>query len=261
MNKEINIDLSKLLKNHEGETFYTPLYGDITFIEIIKDYQDFPLLFSSEKGLLLHFTPYGKYCKGDNAECLIFPSKDQRDWNKWIKEQKLGVPKFKIGQFVRSKRSGKIYEIFDNSDIYNYIFKETPYPLPEHDLEDAIPKAWSEYCKIVPPITSNDYRDYPFAVNNSVFTRKDVTPIEKSALALLKIHQLIEFGYGGNITNDEWNNPKVTKYAVIYRGEDIEEVMCSLQREVIAFHTVKQRTEFLKYPENIRLIKNYYMIP
>lgn len=261
MSRKTDLDLSKLLKGHEGETFYTPLYGNITFTEIIKDYQDFPLLFSSEKGLLLHLTPYGKYCKSDNAECLVFPSKDQRDWNKWIEEQKPRVPKFKIGQFVRSKRSGKIYEIADNSDIYNYSLKETPRTLPEYDLEDITPKTWSEYCKIIPPITSNDYRDYPFAVNSSVFTRKDVTPIEKSALALLKIHQLIEAGYGGNITGDEWNNHKISKYVVTYRGKNIKEFTFISQRESIAFHTEEQRREFLKYPENIRLIKDYYMVP
>lgn len=259
MSRETDLDLSKLLKGHEGETFYTPLYGNVTFVKIIKD-PDYSLQFSVNDRISINFTLDGKYCE-IGSECLIFPSKDQRDWNKWIEEQKPRVPKFKIGQFVRSKRSGKIYKVVDNSDIYNYSLKGILRPLPGYDLEDATPKTWSEYCKILPPVTCNDYRDYPFAVNNSVFTRKDVTPIEKSALALLKIHQLIEAGYRGNITNDEWSNHKISKYVVTCRGKNIKEFTFISQRESIAFHTEEQRKEFLKYPENIRLIKDYYMIP
>lgn len=255
MNKESNIDLSKVLKGHEGETFYTPLYGNVTLVKIMEGCY-YTLQFSIGERLLINFTLDGKY-SDNNTECLIFPSKDQRDWNKWIEEQKPRVPKFKIGQFVRSKRSGKIYEIVDNSDIYNYSLKETPCTLPEYDLEDVTPKTWSEYincpkCEITSTVS--------LSLNGNDYLEND-SAIEKSALALLKIHQLIEVGYGGNITNDEWNNPKISKYVVICRGKIIEEIICALQREAIAFHTEEQRREFLKYPENIRLVKDYYMIP
>lgn len=33
----------------------------------------------------------GTYCKGE--EVCVFPAKDQRDWNKWVEEQKPKVPK------------------------------------------------------------------------------------------------------------------------------------------------------------------------
>lgn len=50
----------------------------------------------------------------------------------YIKESK-----FKVGQLVRSKRSNIIYEIIDNTDIYNYRFKGTKCSLPEYALEEV----------------------------------------------------------------------------------------------------------------------------
>lgn len=88
MNKDIN--LCKILKGHEGEIFYSPLYGNMTFVEIRKGYA-YPLIFTL-KGKDYYLTSDGKF-NVDHAECLIFPSKVQRDWNKWIEKQKPKTPK------------------------------------------------------------------------------------------------------------------------------------------------------------------------
>ena len=39
----------------------------------------------------VYLYPDGTYYRG--GECMLFPSKDQRDWNKWVEEQKRKVPK------------------------------------------------------------------------------------------------------------------------------------------------------------------------
>lgn len=122
-----------------------------------------------------------------------------------------------------------------------------------------VPKTWSELVK----------KDGKIATYNLIATYNDYTPhstsytpIEKSALALLKIHQLIEVGYGGNITNEEWNRYCYPKYFIEYNNENkIFRVMeFSYSKSHIAFHTKEQAEEFLKYSENVQLLKDYFMI-
>lgn len=81
-----NIDLTRILKYcPKGYKLYTPLYGEVEFKEIT--YGSFPIVVDgacfTEKGLYYDNTP--------NAECLLFPSKEQRDWSKftapWYKKE------------------------------------------------------------------------------------------------------------------------------------------------------------------------------
>ena len=82
-----NINLCEILKGHEGETFYSPAFGNIK-LNCITDI----IYFESINGKVsFDIYPNGTYCS--NGELIIFPSKDQRDWNKWIEEQKSKVPK------------------------------------------------------------------------------------------------------------------------------------------------------------------------
>ena len=88
-----NIDLTKILKDcPEGTKFYTPIWGEVTFIKInigcvypicieTNVYDDY-----------INLTKDGRYLSIPNTECIIFPSKDQRDWSKfiapWYKKEK-----------------------------------------------------------------------------------------------------------------------------------------------------------------------------
>lgn len=161
------LNLCEILRGHEGEAFYNAISGSYIKLKSING----GIVFSGTS-----FNEDGSYIKG--GECMLFPSKDQRDWNKWDKE------------------------------------------------------------------------------NNKK------TPIEKSALALLKIHQLIEVGYGGNVIKDEFFDERVMKYVInldkegrfhIYKGINI-------MNTHIAFHTEEQAEEFLKYPENVQLLRDYFQI-
>ncbi len=190
---------------------------------------------------------------------MLFPSKDQRDWNKWVEEQKPKVPKFKIGQLVRSKRSGNIYEIIDNSDIYNYCLKEISRPLPEYDLEDATPKTWDELKKL----SIYDSCILKESIGSIASTNIDNTPIEKSAIALLKICQLIKVGYGSNVTKEEWETLEDIYVIEYYPYDDEIKIVKHSSLKAfshIAFHNKEQAVEFLSYIENENLIKDYFMI-
>lgn len=85
-NKELN--LCEVLKGHEGETFYSPAFGNVTlcFIDIITC-SAVPFLAvkspSTKEEIILS---NGKL--SENGEVMLFPCKDQRDWDKWIEEHK-----------------------------------------------------------------------------------------------------------------------------------------------------------------------------
>ena len=63
-----------------------------------------------------------KQNKTKDGECCLFPSKEQRDWSKfiapWYKKEELVKPKFKVGDIIRHKETNKddVYEI---SKVYD----------------------------------------------------------------------------------------------------------------------------------------------
>ena len=84
-----NIDLTKILKDcPKGWKFYTPIWGEVTFNRIRKEYCD--ICVDTVCGCQT-LTMEGYYIYTSGAECIIFPSKDQRDWSKfttpWLKKE------------------------------------------------------------------------------------------------------------------------------------------------------------------------------
>lgn len=86
-----NIDLTKILKNCPKEQkLYSPLFGEVDFKEIRSD-DECPIIIT-KGALLASFTEEGFYYADEDGECLLFPSKEQRDWSKfsapWYKKEK-----------------------------------------------------------------------------------------------------------------------------------------------------------------------------
>lgn len=85
------IDLTKILKDcPEGTKLYSPIFGEVEFIEIHNG-AEYPII--TKKGAYNpNFTEEGFYYADEGEECLLFPSKDQRDWSKftdpWYKKEK-----------------------------------------------------------------------------------------------------------------------------------------------------------------------------
>ncbi len=198
-----NINLCELLKGHQGETFYSIPFGELLVTNVTNNHIELSNDWILSKDGKLY----------SDGECLIFPSKDQRDWNKWVEEQR---PK--------------------------------------------TPKTWNELCKV--PHISYELARRSITEERSVVWYKADTgsnPIEKSALALLKIHQLIEIAYGGNITNEEWKDNCWKHVIGSDRGKFFIRSTYSAVSP-IAFHTEEQAKEFLFYPDNVQLLKDFYMI-
>lgn len=206
MNKKLN--LCKILKGHEGETFYCSLFGNVKLHNINNNELIYQIEIIVDDDVQQALDKYGRFIINEHGECVLFPSKDQRDWNKWIEEQK---PK--------------------------------------------VPKTWSE-------LVEQDKVKFQKAINIADKDISDYNAIEKSALALLKIHQLIEAGYGGNVTNEEWGTHKI-KYTIRITKDKvfgIDYTSTVWMYSPIAFHTNEQAEEFLSKPENVQLLKDYFMI-
>lgn len=75
-------DLTKILKDcPKGTKFYSPISGEVDFKEICSD-KEYPIV--TKKGVYEYvFTEEGFYYDDVDGECLLFPSKDQRDWSKF----------------------------------------------------------------------------------------------------------------------------------------------------------------------------------
>ena len=85
-----NIDLTKILKDcPKGWKFYTPIWGEVTFNSIKREYCG--ICIDTICGCQI-ITIEGYYIYTSGAECIIFPSKDQRDWSKftapWYKKER-----------------------------------------------------------------------------------------------------------------------------------------------------------------------------
>ena len=111
-----NIDLTKILKNCPvGTEFYHLIYDKVYFFGIdLKDI-DYPIHLSNCKDYMTNITltENGKHLAGFDGECMLFPSKDQRDWSKfsapWYKKEKFDPKTLKVFDKVLIKISNEYY--------------------------------------------------------------------------------------------------------------------------------------------------------
>ena len=106
-----NLNLVKILKDcPEGTKLYSPVYGDVELVEVIQveniihpielnqnedilypiQVELYPIKIKLNNNSLDNFTKDGRIFSDYSGECMLFPSKDQRDWSK-LKPKK---PKF-----------------------------------------------------------------------------------------------------------------------------------------------------------------------
>ena len=91
-----NIDLTKILKNcPKGFELYSPLFGNVKLNSISGCYIEI----IDNMGSGAYFNKLGQYVSTYEVlnDCLLFPSKEQRDWNKfrapWYKKKEEFDPK------------------------------------------------------------------------------------------------------------------------------------------------------------------------
>lgn len=78
-----NLNLLEVLKDcPKGTKLYSTIFGEVSLDYIDFDAEEFPIAVNSKVGHV-YFTQTGRYNSYEEQECLLFPSKDQRDWSKF----------------------------------------------------------------------------------------------------------------------------------------------------------------------------------
>ena len=108
-----NIDLTQILKDcPAGTKLYSVIYGDVKFSHISKDSRC-PIILHTYKGGVTVVTKHGRHNIDyeTDGECVLFPSKEQRDWSKftapWYKKERFDPKTLKPFDKVLVKRAGK----------------------------------------------------------------------------------------------------------------------------------------------------------
>ena len=83
-----NIDLTKILEGcPEGTKLYSTLQGEVSFVrlDIVDSHPIVITVYSKSANTTLYecYTKDGRYNSFYDGECILFPSKDQRDWSKF----------------------------------------------------------------------------------------------------------------------------------------------------------------------------------
>lgn len=115
-------------------------------------------------------------------------------------------------------------------------------------------KTWEDVAKLSPHLAKY-IDDFDTMYLHGTYIGKVIKKVRATA----KIAKLIELGYGGMVTDEEWLNDDILKHCIVCVGITLEKMGYYNGREFIAFHTEEQRDEFFK--NNEQLCKDYYMIP
>lgn len=105
-----NINIAEILKDcPKGMELYSPIYGTVELLEVNSNYT-YPIIITIGIDSTGTFTSEGRlYEQFHSAECLLFPSREMRDWTKF----------FKRGDVV-IKNGGGMAAVFDGwaNDTY-----------------------------------------------------------------------------------------------------------------------------------------------
>lgn len=127
-----NLDLTKILDGcPEGTKFYSTIYGEVRFVKI--DYSLIrPIIMKNNFGdTIRHITSGGRAICGC-GECTLFPSKDQRDWSKFVRFwDKPKIKKFDVHTLQPFDRvlvrNGVLFEW--TCTLFSHIINNLPFPI------------------------------------------------------------------------------------------------------------------------------------
>lgn len=111
-----NIDFTKILENCPvGWEFWSDNYGKVRFKCINKSY-DRPIFVKRTDGGNAYYTKEGWCSKDFPASCLLWPSKDCRDWSKftapWYKKEKFDPKTLHPYDKVLVRRGNENYNVW-----------------------------------------------------------------------------------------------------------------------------------------------------
>lgn len=137
-----NIDLIKILKDcPKGFELYSPIVGYVTFDDINLKFSHSIIVYDKEEREFT-FSKDGKYFADYDGECCLFPSKEQRDWNKF------SAPWYNNKNLIQNKFDPKNLISFDKVLVR------------DSRLVSDSPSSWWR-CQIFSFIEEED-KDYPY---------------------------------------------------------------------------------------------------
>lgn len=130
------IDLTKILKDcPKGFKLYSLLHGEVSFrgIDETSDYPityDYPIMGCiGESVSAFYLTRHGAYSNNYNGECILFPSREQRNWSKFTapchKKERFNPKTLKPFDKVLVRDTVKHNW---KCDLFSNIIKEACYP-------------------------------------------------------------------------------------------------------------------------------------
>lgn len=139
------MNIAEILKDcPKGTRLYSPVFGELNF-ELVNEGARFPIICTAIDGAVPIFTCDGRYLDGyTNAECTLFPSRDQRNWNKFgmtdqeSKHQLKPFDKVLVRDSDNEKWELNLFSHIDEDDSYfclrSYWKQCIPYEGNEHLL-------------------------------------------------------------------------------------------------------------------------------
>lgn len=127
MDKELN--LKNILKNVPIDTeLYSIMHGNVKF-QCIRKQGEYNIVVSDNYGCFHSYTKDGKFKVGDLGECLLYPSKDCRDWSKFRVDLPEGTPvmvsdnkiSWSLKFYYKDKRAYNLGKRCGDSSSWNYI--------------------------------------------------------------------------------------------------------------------------------------------
>ena len=125
-------NLVSILKHcPEGTKLYSPIYGEVTLYSVNNRRIDVIATNCSDETTHIEFSRLGRLILGySNAECVLFPSKDQRDWDKFRIPTKKGdvimfngqVPCLVTGDYSQDKKKWVCGLLEDGDFCTNIIY-------------------------------------------------------------------------------------------------------------------------------------------
>ena len=174
----------------------------------------------------------------------------QETFDKFTKEEKENVKK----EYLKWQEEAETNPYFEGkiSNMEDLFGEENLQPEP-------MIKTWKDVVENNPDCNFQEYLD---SISEGPGMALGINPICQKMIATYKIQKLIELGYGGMVTDEEWKNVELKKYGIICRPYNKELFIKDVWNEqcFISFHTKQQAVEFMSYPENVKLVEQYNMI-
>lgn len=163
----------------------------------------------------------------------------QETWDNMPSDEKQRLQTEYAGAMVNSKEN-------ITAQLYERLFgKENLQPKP-------MIRTWEDVEKLLPEdgFCVGEFEKY---ADNPKVTLK--------CQATLKIAKLIELGYGGIVTDEEYRQTHNRFWGIwVNDNGEIECTEVEDCRGLLTFHTQHQAEEFMSYPENRRLVEQYHML-